>query len=85
MVHGGSIAARLVPVADEAARACLEWKTIGPWTYGLGRFGVLKGFGGFAPWAVYIDGRLYRFYRLLGVARIALETAALAAGYEVVR
>jgi hypothetical protein len=63
----------------------MEWTTVGPWTYALGRFGTIKGFGGFSPWAVYVGGRLYGVYRSLGVARIAIESAASAAGHEIVR
>jgi hypothetical protein len=63
----------------------MEWTTIGPWTYALGSFATIKGCGGLSPWAVYVDGKLYGSYHSLGVARLIIENAAIAAGHEVVR
>jgi hypothetical protein len=65
------------------ARAPLEWHTIGPWTYSLGGFGTIRGLGGLAPWIVHIQLQRLGVYTSLAVARIALETAAFAAGYEI--
>lgn len=61
----------------------LDWHTIGPWTYALGGFGTIRGLGGLAPWIVHVQQRRLGVYQSLTVARVALETAALAAGHVI--
>jgi hypothetical protein len=69
----------------QPAPAPLEWRTIGPWTYALGVFGTIRGLGGLAPWIVEVRQRRLGVYQSLAVARIALESAAFAAGHEIQR
>jgi hypothetical protein len=66
-----------------AAPALLAWRTIGPWTYALGAFGTIRSLGGLAPWIVFVRQQRVGAYGSLVAARIALETAAVAAGHDV--
>jgi hypothetical protein len=62
-------------------RRPLGWTTIGPWTYALGEFGILKGVGAFSPWVVRVGARVLGVFRCLPAARQAIEAAAIESGF----
>lgn len=63
----------------------LQWTTIGPWTYALGKFGTVRSFSGLPPWLVRVKGRFVGDFETQQRARAALEQAARAAHYGVDR
>jgi hypothetical protein len=69
-------------VVEALSHRRLEWQTAGPWTYALGGFGTIRAIIGLSPWAAHVNGQLLGRYATLGDAQMAVEAAAIAAGYS---
>jgi hypothetical protein len=67
----------------EAPKWRLEWQTAGPWTYALGGFGSIRAIIGLSPWAAHVGGQLLGRYATLSEAQLAVESVAIAAGYQI--